>query len=372
MYDEIYIVAHSHGGSVVAYAFREYPQVDSYVDGVITLATPWITARPDRFAAENRVLLFRFSSFLLLTILILSILPMLVVPLAESASPYFPLLAPNTGNEFDDALNQLARFFAVAGVLAIFLAIMLGISWTQVHKRIIKRMVDGQQAFTERLDQYARSLCTADVRMSRCVIILASNDEASSSLKVMQALSVICRELAGKCAQAIFLLLQKLDTFPAWLKILCNIVVIVSFTIVVSWIGVFDAIDGVLNPERDLPRPAGRTFHCEWIDEDAGNVLEIAHIGVLGMLVSATAIILASTLSFGAKNFFSQIYCRFGVEPCPHGEAKIILINTSTQVDSDKAFFGGSLNHSGVYLLESAVTTICRAISSLRTEQRAR
>ena len=38
----IYVIAHSHGGSVFAYALKEEPSLADLVDGFIALGTPWI------------------------------------------------------------------------------------------------------------------------------------------------------------------------------------------------------------------------------------------------------------------------------------------------------------------------------------------
>jgi alpha-beta hydrolase superfamily lysophospholipase len=43
-----FIIAHSHGGIVALYALRD-PAADQVVSGIITLATPFVSARPRRF-----------------------------------------------------------------------------------------------------------------------------------------------------------------------------------------------------------------------------------------------------------------------------------------------------------------------------------
>lgn len=86
-YDEFFLVAHSHGGSVVAYAVRDYPQIKQLITGVVTLATPWFTVRPERFASENRLLIARCVSLLILCGLLLVVVPLISSGVASDILP---------------------------------------------------------------------------------------------------------------------------------------------------------------------------------------------------------------------------------------------------------------------------------------------
>ena len=53
----LYVIAHSHGGSVFAYATERRPEIVDEVDGFIALATPWIGLRPCTYAPALREML---------------------------------------------------------------------------------------------------------------------------------------------------------------------------------------------------------------------------------------------------------------------------------------------------------------------------
>jgi alpha-beta hydrolase superfamily lysophospholipase len=68
---DIYVIAHSHGGSVLAYALKQEPELVDHVDGFIALATPWIGVQANAYALPLRSLLFR-------SVFYLSLLPSLL------------------------------------------------------------------------------------------------------------------------------------------------------------------------------------------------------------------------------------------------------------------------------------------------------
>jgi hypothetical protein len=59
----IYVIAHSHGGSVFAYSTKLQPEIVDQVDGFIALATPWVGVAPWTYAAALRKRLVQLTLF---------------------------------------------------------------------------------------------------------------------------------------------------------------------------------------------------------------------------------------------------------------------------------------------------------------------
>jgi alpha-beta hydrolase superfamily lysophospholipase len=70
----LYVIAHSHGGSVVAYATKLRPEIVHKVDGFVALATPWVGLEPCSYAAALREILAK------LTVYAAFVLSLLAVP----------------------------------------------------------------------------------------------------------------------------------------------------------------------------------------------------------------------------------------------------------------------------------------------------
>jgi alpha-beta hydrolase superfamily lysophospholipase len=60
----LYVIAHSHGGSVFSYATMLRPEVIRQVDGFIALATPWVGLEPCSYAVALRTMLAKLALYL--------------------------------------------------------------------------------------------------------------------------------------------------------------------------------------------------------------------------------------------------------------------------------------------------------------------
>lgn len=74
----IYVIAHSHGGSVFAHAMKIRPTCVDQIDGFIALATPWLDVRPCSYATDLRQLTTRLALVAAFVLALWTALPLLL------------------------------------------------------------------------------------------------------------------------------------------------------------------------------------------------------------------------------------------------------------------------------------------------------
>jgi len=354
-YDEIFLVAHSHGGSVVAYAVRDYPEIKQQIAGVVTLATPWFTVRPERFASENRLLIAGCVSLLILCGLLLVTVPLISAVVASEALPpapesiYKDVEIGEEGSMYRDPLFSwvgLAVFIAFA--IALPAGAVVGAAWAVIHAFLMRKLRSTEQRFTESIRKHAFALDTANIVMPPTIVLLGSSDEASSTLRVVQWIGAATRELFGRLSRIAWGTCTAHGRLPAFLRIPLTVLFFAAFAVFAVLFGVSGALLG-----EDLPK--------------------LVSIGVGSLLLLVAGVVGTSVLSgvsFGTFSLFAQAYCRFGVEPSRFGDATMVLVNTTTKVDNDRSWNGALLNHSAIYLFEEGISATCSAIRRLQHDYR--
>lgn len=155
---EHWVIAHSHGGNVAFYALRD-PQVASRLDGIVTLATPFIRCQGRDHSAST----IKLWLFLLLSI------GFVTLPLLLGALALYVL-----GLEGDKAL-----LFAVLGALAFM--VPLFVLW--LRKERIPAW------FSRRQERTIERLALPTPTRQRVLSLSIRRDEAGGGLKAMYAIA---------------------------------------------------------------------------------------------------------------------------------------------------------------------------------------
>lgn len=74
----LYVIAHSHGGSVFAYATKFKPEIVDKIDGFIALATPWVGMEVCNYAIALRGILAKLTLYSIFAT-ILVVLPFIFI-----------------------------------------------------------------------------------------------------------------------------------------------------------------------------------------------------------------------------------------------------------------------------------------------------
>jgi len=341
-YEELYLVAHSHGGSVVAYAAGAQPQLKDLVTGVVTLSTPWFVVRAERFSLENRLLAARSLSLILLCGFLFLLTYLAVLAIHGPVAP----ISDEDQTTFWSALNA----FVLALAIAIPIGALVGQVWSILDGLLIRSLLRTKEQFQHSITQHVGAMTTAKLAMPATVVLVASSDEASSTLRVAQWLNAIEREIIGRIAMSAWQVQRLFVRIPNPLRLFVRLLLFIAFSISAIWIGLFAVLmlDGI----------EAFIFACT-------NAILILVAGAVGSSILAG-------VSFGSYNLFAQLNCRFGVEAAPFGPVMFVTVDTSTRVDQEKSPIGVVLNHSAIYLFEEGIVATCEALRRLQRASRSR
>jgi len=70
----LYVIAHSHGGSVFAHAVKSRPDIIDQVDGFVALATPWIGLHRCGYAVAFREMLAYLGLYVAFVAILLAVM----------------------------------------------------------------------------------------------------------------------------------------------------------------------------------------------------------------------------------------------------------------------------------------------------------
>ena len=86
----LYVIAHSHGGSVFGYTAKLRPDIVDKVDGFIALATPWIGIEPCSYAMALRKMLIKLTLYAALAAMMLPLTLLFIYLITGEIPSIFP------------------------------------------------------------------------------------------------------------------------------------------------------------------------------------------------------------------------------------------------------------------------------------------
>ncbi|HEX2853101.1 MAG TPA: hypothetical protein VHO24_07680 [Opitutaceae bacterium] len=188
-----FVIGHSHGGTVLAYAVHRDPDLQKRLAGIVLLGTPFIHVRRRPLG------------------------PALLLPVLVAA--FFVLLRgfrwcnDSLGSftaEWHWLLGWAFRAVVGLGLMAVFL-LMIGI--------VLGVLVPGKKGLPDWLEKriaaVVRSFRCDHLPVTRTLIVRSNGDEASSGLAVLQVLSRLLGDLSSWLARLLYLPVRLFRTAPA-------------------------------------------------------------------------------------------------------------------------------------------------------------
>lgn len=374
----IYVVAHSHGGSVFAYAMKEEPGLADHINGFIALATPWIAVQPCGYALALRTLLFSAVLYLLL-------LPSLVGAGRVSAwgvdylsvlreSRRAPLPEDDVGARFGQALGDFAEDIGNYAELYLLAGLAAGIAWYLLHGRLTRWLGDSAAEFEKRTKVAADRASTIHERLPPSVFFKPIGDEAALALTWTSGMA----SLMQAASQLLFYFLQFVR--DSWLstprlgRIIGGVTSIVAWSVGSAIIAVFTFLaDGATTSAKLATAvrdrfafgfPQGH-FDIAYFVLDLPSVFAVVVwaglIVALAALVAVTLVAWLAAAGAGIPTLRAALFMRILVEAAPLGDQKLVLVDVSAPQRQERVA-ATALGHSSLYESPGVITAVLEAI----------
>jgi len=385
----IYVIAHSHGGSVFAYALKEEPGLADHIDGFIALATPWMAVQPCGYALALRTLLSN-------AVLYLSLLPSLVGAgrIAEWWVDYLsarresgraPLPEGDFGAKFARGFGDFANDLGNYAGLYLLAGLAAGVAWYLLHRRLAHWLVHGAAEFERRTTVAAERVSTLHERLPPSVFFKPIGDEAALALAWTSGMASLMQAVS----QLLFYSLQSVRdswvSIPRYARIIVSVALILAWSIGTAVVGVFTALaDGTTTGAKLAAAiresfPPGVFLGRFAVFDFALDLLAIfalvAWAGLILALVALAAVTLVAWLAAagaGIPTLRAALFMRVLVEAAPLGNRELVLVDVSAPRRQERVA-ATALSHSSLYESPGVITAVLGAIhgfQSVRPGQR--
>ena len=326
-----FLIAHSHGGSVLAYALRENPVFAEALAGVAFLSTPFIQARErltTRWVLELLPWVIAILVFFILTFLLLIVYVELFHPA--------PLLASIT----------LISILAVTGVA------LLSFSVAKVAIGLPKAGLPDKLKLLVRkvVSELDLSALKSGKLNEKTLIVRTNGDEASSSLAAAHIIARLLAEIPARFAQ----LPSTMGGFVSskWLAMLegqrekptrrvkATLGVLFGALLVFTIIQSVKWLSGSQHFESNWPV-------LSYIDAAAGAIFKGAYLGIacsllviafvsVGLAILAMPMIaLLFRVAYGRWVLLPALFIELSVEPTPPGEWRVSQLDLQDEAPGD-------------------------------------
>lgn len=374
---EIYVVAHSHGGSVFAYAMKHQPALLPAVNGFVALATPWIGARPTSYAIPFRMMMTRMAAFgtLLASLVPLSLLIDYLVFLNFHPAGGAYGWAGDIGRIL--VLGIAADMYTAAAAACFALAgFLLWRFWLSTG------LQKGAKAFHERLAAWAECANTLDAGLPvNSVFLKPAGDEAAMALGWTSAMAAIAQ---GTSALLFWILQAVRDLWmrvPSWGQLIAGGWLSVgllsgSYLVLADWMtwGDEKSLSALLRRLVADLSPAD--------DSVTGNMLflTIAALEWQSLVIWAISCVFAGTMllllvvslvaAAGAGVITpSALFLEFWVEAVPAGDHRLVLVEVRQDSTDINRVAPAPLSHSALYSNAVAIEAVICALARFRSKR---
>ncbi|MGO9530950.1 MAG: serine aminopeptidase domain-containing protein [Syntrophobacteraceae bacterium] len=348
----IFIIAHSHGGSVVAYALKKRPEAIKEIAGFVALATPWIGITTSSFAVQLRSLLIKFITYVLFFVGAELLLPLLIV------SPIYEAIVGH--HKWGWVVELEISVFAIA-VASILFAIS--------QRMLSCRFQRSASLFHEKLLAFADRVSTLHTLLPPSVFLKSVGDEAVLTLTWASAMAVLMQWASA----VLFLFLQSLRLnclrTPVWVRVSGGSVLMAVWSVGTFWLILMrDELTFRSFPVYALSQLMNTSF--DWVALSLNLTVVFAAFAwvilvlILIPLIFLLAIGFLSGTGFGSPSLRTALFFKLSVEPVPAGEHRLVLLEESTdQAHLDTIRWSG-LSHSSLHKDPAAIHAILGAFSA--------
>lgn len=375
----LYVIAHSHGGSVFGYSIKMHPEIVDLIDGFVALATPWVGVTPCSYAGALRKML----GMLALYAAYAASLPVLVALMYRGLAYYYPYYYP-ASTQPAPSLNVLGPLSQIVQIvmLSFYAAAAIGALFFLVQRLVSKRLDRTTDAFQRQLANAAQQLNTLIERLPPTVFLKPIGDEAALALTWGSAMAAL---MQGASVLLFYLLQSARDVWtriPPTSRSIGGLVFTVFWSAgtaeLVAWAKRSITI-GTVNWHDLLPSWSAYSTHWDlfayFLAQPISKtvaVLSWSFIFLLGfgfLLVLFIAFLAA--VGAGITSLKAALYFRIAIEPTPAGNHQLDLVDTSpsSTPGSSRIAFGG-LKHSALYNTPGAIDAVIEALTAFENARR--
>jgi hypothetical protein len=326
--NKIIVIAHSHGGSAVAYFMKRFPSYAKMVAGYIFLSTPFIAIRPRLNVTQLMGVLMFF-------------------PVATACGVIQETIAPNV--YFVDMVLQLSWQLTWLQSFALLLPLLIGgllVGLTYRAEKKVDILVHGQ---------------TVDLPPANALFLRFSGDEAAAALSTVQFLSWAAAKLSNLLELLVYPPIVSARWLRKWIGATLGPLFVVSTYQMAVTILPYMREHGIVETINTLLKA-----HLA-----GGDVVGIAKIFVvfitvlispmllifLAIVVSVFASLALVLKGFGWAGFFEGFAVELAVEPVPRGSHLLVNLDWSLRENSSDG-----LVHSWGYSHPAAITEVERFV----------
>jgi hypothetical protein len=385
----IYVIAHSHGGSVFAYALKEEPGLADHIDGFIALATPWIAVQPCAYALALRTLLFS-------AVLYLSLLPTMagagrvsewwVDYLIARRERRRVLLREGDPLAFAQGFGDLANDLGTYVGWYVLTGLAVGVAGYLLHRRLAHWLVYGAAEFERRTKVAADQASTLHERLPPSVFFKPIGDEAALAMAWTSGMA----SLMQAASQFLFYFLQSVRdswlSIPRYGRIIGSVALILAWSVGTAALLVFTILADGTTTTAKLATTIRESFppgFSSWGNFDIAYLVwelpivfaVVAWTAILVAMAALVAVTLVAWLAAagaGIPTLRAALFMRILVEASPLGNHELILVDVSAPQRQQRVA-ATALSHSSLYESPGVITAVLGAIhgfQSVRREKR--
>ena len=355
---QVYLVAHSRGGSVVHYAWQRHPQAFSQVVGIACMATPFFgfSIRPG------------YGALFAALVVALSVV---ALHLVMAALMYAGL---HWSRSFTDSMTGPLA----ASALGFFVVLGLFVAMFKARRAVLDAIVNRARPLL--------ALDTTVIQPPRCAYFRSSGDEVALGLSTGQFLTTVTNRVLGRLAslaqQLVHWATKLSNPWPGK----------VALSLFAVFLALASALPAAIQASLGYWWQHWRMFLWVFSGDTACGLDEYRYIGMAAcvllqatlwfdMVVVILSVLLVIVLStgwligfvilglFGVWSPVAALAVEFAIEPTPEGWQKFYNAGWSRDAEALQSERPG-LQHSDPYSSEAAQSALCKhmraAFSALR------
>lgn len=374
----LFVIGHSHGGTVITHALRHRPVLVRELDGVVFLSTPFLQVRRRPHASA---LAWFFGLSLWVAVISLAV---------EAENQLRALGTP----------GWLAGLLGFSIMALLMIALIAGIYESRQAGNGKGAKKDQQVARLDlAIDRLRAEFSVPPLASNRTLILRANADEASAALAWVQAISRLLSDLVA-------LLLRWLNALMPWtavklldkerrstgplsritsalgLLVLCYLIVVLVIGMLawladaIVWLAVLFGLDlpGAITGYLPATSTLGEIYWAArgWVDGVLGDALKALMLFVAAVLAFVTVVLVTFNRAFGRWFIWTALFVEVSVEPVPPGRWAVRQVEPLDQTEAWFTDKGAALTHSLSYEDPRALRIIaswmrCRVRAHYRT-----
>jgi Lecithin:cholesterol acyltransferase len=385
----VHVVAHSHGGSVLAYALKQRPELREHIAGFVALATPWIDVVPYGYGPALRAMLARLLLYAVFAACLWTVpaaVQCYLQPQASVVQAPAPAASAGTGlpassvparaktqrPAVENVANEWAWFGDIIDALvqvAYSLAIAAGISvlFFVAQRWLARWLGHTLTAFRERTRTFADRASTLRESFPPSVFLKPIGDEAALALTWTSAMAALSQGASATLYLSARQGAARWTRAPVWARWCVGLLLTTAWSLgTVMFTEVRNAGDLLELLDMFVPETIANITGYGALLGFAVFWSFAAWVAAALWLLATLALMLAAWLAAagsGMATLWAALYLRVSVEAVPAGTRQLVLVDVSGASSAEPAA-AARLSHSALYESTSAIEAVLTALEA--------